>query len=83
MERAYQIIRAARSCPPISRRARDTRQRLGDLPYSHIGRDFRRFAGSEAKIYVNQSKEKIAVITSHNGAVKRVVIPQPGFPYLD
>lgn len=34
-----------------------------------------------AKIYVMAADEKAAIITSHNGVVKRV-IPQQGFPFL-
>lgn len=35
-----------------------------------------------ANIYVNSSDEKIAIVTSHRGLVRRIMIPKGGFPYL-
>lgn len=64
---------------------REERKKLGKAcDVSHVRALAETFDTSQevmAKIYVNQSDEKIAVITSHNGTVKRI-IPQLGFPFL-
>lgn len=60
------------------------RRRLGSCDVSHIRRLAELFDVSQemmAKIYVNSAEEKVAIITSHKGQVKRV-IPKEGFPYL-
>lgn len=61
------------------------RRRLGTgCDVEHIRQLAELFAVSQevmAKNYVNASDEPAAVITSHNGIVKRV-IPQKGFPFL-
>ncbi len=65
---------------------REERKKLGKTcDVSHVRALAETFDVSQevmAKIYVNQSHEKIAIVTSHNGAVKRVITPQQGFPYL-
>ena len=64
---------------------RDERKQLGkNCDVSHVRTLADIFGVSQevmAKIYVMSADEKLAVVTSHNGIVKRV-IPQPGFPFL-
>lgn len=60
------------------------RKRLGTCDVSHVRQLAETFDVSQemmAKVYVNSADEKIAIVTSHLGLVKRV-IPQLGFPYL-
>lgn len=64
---------------------RDERKKLGkNCDVSHVRTLAEIFDVSQevmAKIYVMSADEKLAIVTSHNGVVKRV-IPQPGFPFL-
>jgi Zn-dependent peptidase ImmA (M78 family) len=61
------------------------RRRLGaSSDVSHIRHLAEVFDVSQemmAKIYVNSADDKIAIITSHEGKVRRI-IPKAGFPYL-
>jgi len=64
---------------------RDERKRLGTAcDVSHVRTLAETFDVSQevmAKLYVTSSDEKVAIVTSHNGIVRRV-IPQQGFPFL-
>jgi hypothetical protein len=35
-----------------------------------------------AQLYIDNVDEKVAVVTSHDGLVQRVITPASGFPYL-
>lgn len=64
---------------------REERRKLGGAcDVAHIRQLAETFDVSQemmAKVYVNTSDEPIAIITSENGQVRRV-IPKTGFPYL-
>ncbi len=61
------------------------RRKLGSAcDVGHIRELAETFAVSQevmAAIYVQEADETLAIVTSHNGSVRRV-IPQQGFPYL-
>ncbi len=61
------------------------RRRLGvGCDIEHVRKLAEGFGVSQevmAKVYVTNADEPVAIVTSHNGVVKRV-IPQTGFPYL-
>lgn len=60
------------------------RKALGACDVAHVRQLAEVFDVSQevmAKIYVMAADEKVAIITSRNGVVHRV-IPQPGFPFL-
>ena len=64
---------------------REERRRLGNTcDVAHVRHLAEAFDVSQemmAQLYVNAADEKVAIITSHRGVVRRV-IPQKDFPYL-
>jgi hypothetical protein len=69
---------------PLPEYGKERRALGGGCDVSHLKQLAQMFDVSQemmANIYVANSDEKVAIITSHNGEV-RSVIPQSGFPYL-